>query len=88
VVKAFLRVQDKAFARVEWLSPPTYPYAPNKLVVRVRKLTVTEQEHLPSVIPIDIIEPTPVAVMLDPDDIHFFMLREKGIDRSGVPQFC
>lgn len=88
VVKSFLRVQDKAFARVEWFSVPTYPYAPNKLVVRVRKLTVTEQEHLPSVIPIDIIEPTPVAVMLDPDDIHFFMLREKGIDRSGVPQFC
>jgi hypothetical protein len=84
VVKAFLRVQDKAFARVEWLSPPTYPYAPNKLVVRVRKLTGADQARLPAVIAVEAIEPTAVAVISHPDNVHYFMLREKGVDRTGV----
>lgn len=84
VVKSFLRVQGKSFARVEWLSVPTYPYAPNKLVVRVSMLTDAEQEaHVP-VIPIEIIEPTSVAVIRDRDGIHYFMMREKGTDRTGV----
>lgn len=87
VVKSFLRVDEKAFARVEWLSVPTYPHAPNKLVVRVCKLTDTEQERHPSVIPIERIEPTAVAVITHPDNIHYFMLREKGLDRTGVPRF-
>ena len=84
VLKAFLRVQDKAFARVEWLSPPTYPYAPNKLVVRVRKLTGADQARLPAVIAVESIEPTAVAVISHPDNVHYFMLREKGVDRTGV----
>lgn len=87
VVKSFIRVQRKVFARVEWLSVPTYPYDPNKLVVRVRMLTDTEQAQHPSVIPVTIIEPTPVGVILDPDRIHYYMLREKGIDRTHVPRF-
>ena len=86
-VKAFLRVQGKVFARVKWLSVPVYPYAPNKLVVRVRMLTDAEQAGYFSVIPIEIIEPTPVAVILDPDNVHYFMLREKGLDRTRVPRF-
>ena len=87
VVKSFLRVQEKAFARVVWLSVPMYPYAPNKLVVRVRMLTDVEQTRYPAVIPIEHIEPTSVGVILDPDNIHYYMLREKGVDRTGVRPF-
>ena len=87
VVKSFLRVQERSFARVKWLSIPVYPYFPNKLVVRVRMLTDTDQANHPAVIPIELIEPTAVAVISHTDNIHYFMLRENGVDRTGVRPF-
>ena len=86
-VSTFLNVQDKWYARVEWLSVPEYPYKPNLLVVRVKELAPTEQLEYRSVIPVDAIEPCNVAVMPDPDEIHFFMLRSAGYDRIRVPPF-
>ncbi len=82
VVKAFLRVQGKSYAHVLWLSKPNYPYAPNKLVVRVRMLTGTQQLTLRCVVRIEKIDPCSVAVIPHVDGVHFFMLRNGGYDRT------
>lgn len=86
-VSTFLNVQDKWYARVEWLSVPEYPYNPNLLVVRVKQLVPADQLQYRCVIPVDLIEPCTVAVMPDPDEIHFFMLRSAGYDRIRVRPF-
>ena len=72
--------QDKPYARVTWLSIPIYPCRPFKLVVKVRLMTVAEQLVHRSVISVDTIVPTTVSVLPDRDGIHFYMMREKGID--------
>ena len=56
-------------------------YSPNPLVVRVREIT---QDLLPSVIPIEDIEPCQVTVMPDLDGVHYFMLRSHGLDRVDL----
>ena len=83
VVKTFLRVQGSSYARVTWLSVPKYPCAPNLLVVRVCMLPHEQQMTHRTVIPIDKIDPCRVSVMPDEDGIHFFVMREKGYDRTG-----
>ena len=79
-VKKFLQVQDKSFALVDWLSVPEYPYAPSRLVVRVRLMP--DQHRHRCVIPVERIEPCSVAVMPDADGVHFYMMRDKGYDRA------
>ena len=81
IVNAFLMVEDKTYVSVTWLSTPMYPYSPFKIVVKVKLMTDVEQMLHPSVIPVDRIQPTTVAVMPDSDNVHFWMMREKGIDR-------
>ena len=82
VVNAFFLVQGKAYATVTWLSTPIYPCLPFKLVVKVRLVIPAHQLLCPSVIPVDRIEPCTVAVMPASDGIHFYMLRDRGIDRT------
>ena len=82
IVNAFFLVQEKAYASVTWLTTPTYPCLPFKIVVKVRLMMPAQQLLCPSVIPVDRIEPCTVSVMPDSDGIHFFMLRDKGIDRT------
>lgn len=84
IVNTFLMVQDKTFASVTWLSTPVYPYHPFKLVVKVRLTSRAEQVLHPCVIPINRIEPCTVSILPDSDGIHFYMLRDKGIDRTTV----
>ena len=81
VVHNFIRVQNQEFACVTWLSVPHYPYAPNRLVVRVR--TDNIQTGLPSLIALTMIDPTRVLVEPDVDNVHYYMMRVKGWDRSG-----
>ena len=76
-------VQDKHFACVTWLSPPTYPCRPFKIVVKVRMMTPASQQIHRSVIPIDKIDVCSVAVLPDIDGVHFYMMRDKGTDRVG-----
>ena len=80
-MNVFLMVTDKTHASVTWLSTPIYPYLPFKIVVKVKRITDVQQLLHPSVIPVDRIQPTTVSVMPDTDGIHFWMMREKGIDR-------
>jgi len=84
-VTNFLQVGGKGFARVQWLSVPEYPCAPNLLVVWVRVLAPEEQTRHRSVIPIDKIEPCNVAVIPHRDGIRFSMLRDRGYDRVLLP---
>ena len=83
IVNAFLLIQDKAYASVTWLSPPIYPCLPFKIVVKVRLMTPAHQLLYPSVIPVDRIEPCTMSVLPHSDGIHFYMMREKGIDRTA-----
>ena len=82
IVNVFLEVQGKAYASVTWLSTPIYPCLPFKLVVRVRMLTPEQQYQHRSIIPVDRIEPCTVAVLPHNDGVHFYMLRDKGTDRT------
>ena len=82
IVNAFFLVQEKAYASVTWLTTPTYPCLPFKIVVKVRLMMPAQQLLCPSVIPVDRIEPCTVSVIPDSDGIHFYMLRDKGIDRT------
>ena len=82
IVNVFLEVQGKAYASVTWLSTPMYPCLPFKLVVRVRMLTPEQQCQHRSIIPVDRIEPCTVAVLPHNDGVHFYMLRDKGTDRT------
>ena len=83
IVNRFLEVEGQAYASVTWLSPPTYPCFPFKLVVRVRMLTPQQQRQHRSVLPVDRIVPTTVAVLPHDDGVHYYMLREKGTDRCN-----
>jgi len=83
-VKKFLQVQGKYFARVQWLSVPTYPHFPNTLVVKVRMLTDAQQNLHRSVIPLEHIDPCTVAVIPQRDGVHFSMLRDRGYDRVNI----
>ena len=85
VVQKFLRVGERSFARVKWLSVPNYPYAPCRLVVRVRELQPGEPSTNRIIIPIEKIDPCNVYVMPDEDRIHYYMMRDKGIDRVPIP---
>ena len=85
VVQKFLRVGEKCFARVKWLSVPKYPYSPCRLVVRVRELQPGEPSILRIIIPIEKIDPCNVYVMPDEDGVHYYMMRDKGIDRVPIP---
>ena len=85
IVHMFLQVQGIVFACVSWLSTPVYPCLPFKLVVKVRPLTPAQQRVHRSVIPVDRIDPCTVAVLPDSDDVHFFMMRDKGTDRTPSP---
>ena len=88
IVDKFLMTQDKPYARVTWLSIPIYPCRPFKLVVKVRLMTAAEQLVHRSVIRVDTIVPTTGGttvsvqgpVLPDRDGVHFYMMREKGID--------
>ena len=83
-VNMFLEVDGQAYASVTWLSTPTYPCLPFKLVVQVRMMTPAQQRTHRSVISVDKIEPCTVAVIPQNDGVHYFMLRAKGTDRSHV----
>lgn len=80
VVHNFIQVRNQEFACVTWLSVPHYPYAPNRLVVRVRVDNI--QTGLPSIIPLTMIDPTRVLVEPDVDNVHYYVMRVKGWDRS------
>ena len=82
VVTDFIRVANKDFACVRWLSKPMYPYAPNPLVVTVSE-PPARPESLPTVLPLRFIDPTAVLVDPDSDGVHFYMMRLKGFDRTG-----
>ena len=82
IVNAFFLVQEKAYAAVTWLTAPVYPCLAFKIVVKVRIMFPADQLMCPSVVPVDRIEPCTVSVMPDSDGMHFFMLRDKGIDRT------
>ena len=84
IVNAFFMIQVKTCATVTWLSTPIYPCPPFKIVVKVRLRLVTPAQQLlcPSVIPVDRIQPCTVSVIPDSDGIHFYMLRDKGVDRT------
>ena len=81
VVQKFLRVGEKCFARVKWLSVPKYPFAPCRLVVRVRVLMPQEPCIRRIIIPIESIDPCNVYVIPDEDGVHYYMMRDKGLDR-------
>ena len=81
IVDTFFVVQDKTYARVTWLSIPTYPCRPFKIVVKVTLMTPAGQRLHRSVIPVDKIDPCTVAVLPHSDGVHFYMMREKGTDR-------
>lgn len=81
VVQKFLQVQGQCFARVMWLSVPTYPCAPSRVVVRVKLLSPARQTQHRTVIPVNSIDPCSVHVLPDEDGVHFFMMRDKGVDR-------
>ena len=86
VVTKFIRVSGRDFACVRWLTKPVYPYAPNPLVVKVREARV-RSTRLPTVLPLDFIDPTAVLVEPDADNVHFYMMRLKGFDRTrGCPR--
>ena len=80
-VRRFLRVQGQYFALVNWLSISEYPYAPNRLIVKVHLLSREQQLQHRCVISIKKIDPCTVAVLPHEDDVHFYMLRDKGYDR-------
>lgn len=80
IVNDFIRVANKDFACVTWLSKPHYPYAPIPLVVRVH-LHAEIQNTMPSLLPLNTIDPTPVLVEPDNDDVHYYMMRVQGFDR-------
>ena len=82
VVRTFLQVQDKLFARVEWLSKPIYPHMPIKLVAKVRILPPARQSERRCVIPVEKIDPCTVTVLPDSDGTHFFMMRSEGHNRT------
>ena len=81
ILKAFIQVQGKVYASVTWLSPPTYPNPPFKIVVKVRMMAPEQERALRGVVLVDKIEPCTVSVIPHEDGIHYFMLRDKGIDR-------
>ena len=81
IVHTFLMVQDKAYACVTWLSTPTYPCRPFKIVVKVRKISHASQLLLRSVISVDKIDPCTVSVLPHADGVHFYVMRDKGTDR-------
>ena len=85
IVHMFLQVQGRVFACVRWLSTPVYPCLPFKLVVKVRVLTPVQQRVHRSVIPVERIDSCTVAVLPDSDGVHFFMMRDKGTDRTPSP---
>ena len=82
IVNAFLLIQDKAYASVTWLSTPIYPCLPFKIVVKVRLMTPAHQLLYRSVISVDRIEPCTMSVLPASDGVHFYMMRDKGIDRT------
>ena len=84
IVNAFLEVEGKGYASVTWLSTPTYPCTPFQLVVKVRILTPQQQRQYRSVMPVDRIDPCTVAVQPHNDGVHFYMIRDKGTDRTTV----
>ena len=59
-----------------------YPHLPFKIVVKVRLFTQEQQRLHPSVIAVNRIDPCTVGVIPDGDGVHFYMLRDKGIDRT------
>jgi hypothetical protein len=72
-------LKDNLFALVTWLSVPHYPFAPNPLVVTVRRTHIPDVRLSPVLFLRDIV-PTKVAVEPCDDGIHFNMLRERGTD--------
>lgn len=83
-INTFVRVGVSFFVIVRWLSVPTYPFAPNRMVVRVTLGDDRMQSRYGCVLPIEDIEPTPVYVLPQPDGIHFSLMREHGYDRVQV----
>ena len=81
IVDKFFMVHDKAYAGVTWLSTPSYPCRPFKIVVKVRLMTPAGQRLHRCVIPVDKFDPCSVAVLPHSDGVHFYMLRDKGTDR-------
>jgi hypothetical protein len=79
IVERFVGLKDNLFALVTWLSVPHYPFAPNPLVVTVRRTHIPDVRLSPVLFLRDIV-PTKVAVEPCDDGIHFNMLRERGTD--------
>ena len=80
-VKKFLRVQGQNFARVEWLSIPEYPCAPNRLVVTVRMLPHEQQIRYNCMLSLKKIDPCSVAVIPHGCGVRFSVMRDRGYDR-------
>ena len=79
IVDRFFTVQQKSFALVRWLAVPTYPMAPNPLVVEVTFPTTPQPSRL---LPVERIIPTHVSVLPVGDGV-FRVMRDKGTDRTA-----
>lgn len=63
-----------------------YPFAPNRLVVRVTLGDDHMRRQYGYLISVEDIEPTPVFVSPCSNG-HFYMIRELGYDRTHVPMY-
>ena len=86
ILDRFFTIQRQIFALVTWLSVPTYPYAPNPLLVKVRFPPVDPTPQPSRILPVDRIIPTHVAVLPDDDGVNFWVMRGKGTDRTAFTQ--
>ena len=80
IVHQFLRIARQIFATVTWFSVPSYPYAPNPLVVCATIADESEQRRLGCVIHVKHVIPTSVYVEPHPDGTYFNLIRRAGVD--------
>ena len=67
------------YASVTWFGFPTYPFD-NPLVVRVHKNGDELDDRYGCIIPITLIDPSPIVIEPDTDGLHYFMMRLSGYD--------
>ena len=79
VVDRFLQVGSHVFATVRWwFAVPTYPYAPNPLVVTACQADADENPRMGCLLPVSRIIPSRVYVEPHSDGIHYNLIRDCG----------
>ena len=79
IVDRFLTVQSHTVARVRrWFAAPSYPYAPNPLVVCACITDEEEERRLGYVLPVERIIPSRVYVEPLADGINYNLMRDSG----------